>query len=35
MVAFLGLQYIFYLLALIVFGVLLRTGVLPGDARSR
>ena len=31
MVAFIGLQYIFYPLALIVFGVLLRTGVLPGD----
>lgn len=30
MVAFLSLQYIFYPLALIVFGVLLRTGVLPG-----
>jgi uncharacterized membrane protein YbhN (UPF0104 family) len=30
MVAFLGLQYIFYPLAVIVFGVLLRTGVLPG-----
>ena len=31
MVAFIGLQYIFYPLALIVFGILLRTGVLPGD----
>jgi uncharacterized protein (TIRG00374 family) len=31
MVAFLALQYIFYPLALIIFGVLLRTGVLPGD----
>ena len=31
MVAFIGLQYIFYPLALIVFGVLLRTGVLPGS----
>jgi len=30
MVAFLGLQYIFYPLAVIVFGILLRTGVLPG-----
>jgi uncharacterized protein (TIRG00374 family) len=30
MVAFLVLTYFFYLLALIVFGVLLRTGVLPG-----
>jgi uncharacterized membrane protein YbhN (UPF0104 family) len=30
MVAFLGLQYVFYLLAVIVFGVLLRTGVLNG-----
>jgi len=30
MVAFLTLQYVFYPLALIVFGVLLRTGVLPG-----
>ena len=30
MVAFLTLHYIFYPLALIVFGVLLRTGVLPG-----
>lgn len=30
MVAFLGLQYVFYPLAVIVFGVLLRTGVLPG-----
>ena len=31
MVAFLVLLYSVYLLALIVFGVLLRTGVLPGD----
>ena len=31
MVAFIGIQYIFYPLALIVFGVLLRTGVLPGE----
>jgi putative heme transporter len=30
MVAFLTLQYVFYPVALIVFGVLLRTGVLPG-----
>jgi uncharacterized protein (TIRG00374 family) len=30
MVAFLTLQYAFYPLALIVFGVLLRTGVMPG-----
>jgi uncharacterized protein (TIRG00374 family) len=30
MVAFLGLQYVFYPLAVIVFGILLRTGVLPG-----
>jgi uncharacterized membrane protein YbhN (UPF0104 family) len=30
MVAFLGLQYFFYPLAVIVFGILLRTGVLPG-----
>jgi len=30
MVAFLALQYVFYPLALIAFGVLLRTGVLPG-----
>jgi uncharacterized protein (TIRG00374 family) len=30
MVAFLTLQYVFYPLALILFGVLLRTGVLPG-----
>lgn len=30
MVAFLSLHYIFYPIALIVFGVLLRTGVLPG-----
>ncbi len=32
MVAFLGLQYAFYPIALIVFGVLLRTGVLSGKA---
>lgn len=32
MVAFLVLQYSIYLLALVVCGVLLRTGVLPGDA---
>ena len=31
MVAFLALTYSVYLFALIVFGVLLRTGVLPGD----
>jgi uncharacterized protein (TIRG00374 family) len=31
MVAFLTLQYVFYPVALIVFGVLLRTGVLPGE----
>ncbi len=31
MVAFLALQYIWYPLALIVFGILLRTGVLPGE----
>jgi len=31
MVAFLALQYVFYPLALILFGVLLRTGVLPGE----
>jgi uncharacterized membrane protein YbhN (UPF0104 family) len=30
MVAFLGLQYVFYPVAVIVFGILLRTGVLPG-----
>jgi uncharacterized membrane protein YbhN (UPF0104 family) len=30
MVAFLSLHYIFYPIALIVFGILLRTGVLPG-----
>jgi uncharacterized membrane protein YbhN (UPF0104 family) len=30
MVAFLGLQYVFYPLAVIVFGILLRTGVVPG-----
>ncbi|MEX2024304.1 MAG: lysylphosphatidylglycerol synthase transmembrane domain-containing protein [Thermoleophilaceae bacterium] len=32
MVAFLVLMYSVYALALVVFGVLLRTGVLPGDA---
>ena len=32
MVAFLALQYIFYPLALIVCGILLRTGVLPGES---
>ncbi len=31
MVAFLTLQYVFYPLALIVCGILLRTGVLPGE----
>jgi uncharacterized protein (TIRG00374 family) len=31
MVAFLVLLYSFYLLSLVVFGILLRTGVLPGD----
>lgn len=31
MIAFLVLLYSFYLLALVVFGVLLRAGVLPGD----
>lgn len=31
MVAFIALQYIWYPLAVIVFGVLLRTGVLPGE----
>ena len=31
MVAFLVLMYSVYLLALVIFGVLLRTGVLPGD----
>jgi uncharacterized protein (TIRG00374 family) len=31
MIAFLVVLYSFYLLALVVFGVLLRTGVLPGD----
>ena len=31
MVAFLALTYVFYLAALIIFGVLLRTGVLPGS----
>jgi len=34
MVAFLALTYVFYLGALIIFGVLLRTGVLPGDNPS-
>lgn len=32
MIAFLVLLYSFYVLAVIVFGILLRTGVLPGDA---
>jgi uncharacterized protein (TIRG00374 family) len=32
MIAFLALQYIFYPVAVIVFGVLLRTGVLNGEA---
>jgi uncharacterized protein (TIRG00374 family) len=32
MIAFLVLLYSFYLLALVVFGILLRTGVLPGEA---
>jgi putative heme transporter len=32
MIAFLVLLYSVYMLALVVFGVLLRTGVLPGDA---
>jgi uncharacterized protein (TIRG00374 family) len=32
MVAFLALTYLVYMLALIIFGVLLRTGVLPGEA---
>jgi len=32
MIAFLVVLYSFYLLALVVFGVLLRTGVLPGEA---
>jgi uncharacterized protein (TIRG00374 family) len=31
MVAFLALTYVFYLAALIIFGILLRTGVLPGS----
>ena len=31
MVAFLVLMYTVYLLALVIFGILLRTGVLPGD----
>ncbi|HYH58795.1 MAG TPA: lysylphosphatidylglycerol synthase transmembrane domain-containing protein [Thermoleophilaceae bacterium] len=34
MVAFLALTYVFYLVALILFGVLLRTGVLPGSNPS-
>jgi uncharacterized protein (TIRG00374 family) len=34
MVAFLALTYVFYLAALIVFGILLRTGVLPGNNPS-
>jgi uncharacterized protein (TIRG00374 family) len=34
MVAFLALTYFFYLAALIVFGILLRTGVLPGSNPS-
>jgi uncharacterized protein (TIRG00374 family) len=34
MVAFLVLTYVFYLAALIIFGVLLRTGVLPGSHPS-
>ena len=34
MVAFLALTYVFYLAALIIFGVLLRTGVLPGSNPS-
>jgi len=34
MVAFLALTYVFYLSALIIFGVLLRTGVLPGNNPS-
>jgi uncharacterized protein (TIRG00374 family) len=33
MVAFLALQYVFYPVALIVFGILLRTGVLEGKAK--
>jgi uncharacterized protein (TIRG00374 family) len=32
MVAFLVLMYSIYLMALVLFGILLRTGVLPGDA---
>jgi putative heme transporter len=32
MVAFLTLHYVFYPVALIIFGILLRTGVLPGKA---
>ena len=31
LVAFLCIQYVIYLSALVIFGVLLRTGVLPGD----
>jgi uncharacterized protein (TIRG00374 family) len=34
MVAFLALTYVFYLAALIIFGILLRTGVLPGTNPS-
>jgi uncharacterized membrane protein YbhN (UPF0104 family) len=34
MVAFLALTYVFYLAALIIFGVLLRTGVFPGSNPS-
>jgi uncharacterized protein (TIRG00374 family) len=34
MVAFIALTYVFYLAALIIFGVLLRTGVLPGSNPS-
>ena len=34
MVAFLALTYVFYLSALIIFGILLRTGVLPGSNPS-
>ena len=35
MVAFLTLHYAFYPIALIVFGILLRTGVLHGEALGR
>ena len=35
MVAFLVLTYFVYLAALVVFGILLRTGVLPGALRWR